>query len=142
MPKLETTTVKNARVRRLKDELNIILEMVTQTREALQEDTKDLSTGRLVQAKLTDKHIKMLKELTIMFRELTTARIALDKAEKQLEKEMTPLEEKQAVAEFIMNMPGKERGIFLKKVIIAHNTDKQPVWNAADLTETLEVSDE
>lgn len=121
-PPVDTTRVKNARIIRLKDELNRILEMVTQSREAL--EITGMTPGREHQARLSADYLKGLRELTVMFRELTTSRIALDKAEKSLEKEMTPAEEKAAVFDFVLAMPGKERGPFLKKLILAHNAAK------------------
>lgn len=131
-PKPDTTRVKNERVIRLKDELNRILEMVTLSREALQ--IEGMTQGRENQARLSADYLRGLRELTVMFRELTTSRIALDKAEKMLEKEMSPADEKAAVKDFILAMPTSERAYFIKSLIKSHNDMK------ADRQEDLQTA--
>lgn len=111
---------RSARVIRLKEELNLILEVVVHAREAL---SNELSS-EVAQKKLSidAKFLSKLKALTSAYRELTDARIRLDKSERTLEKELTPAEEKQAVREFILSLEGKERASMIKGLIVDHNS--------------------
>jgi hypothetical protein len=120
--KPDTVTVRNERVMRLKDELNKILSLVVDSREAL---TRELELAESPYKKekesITTNYLKKLRELTVMFRELTASRIALDKAERTLERDMTPADAKAAVQEFILSLPARERGLFIKRLTRLHN---------------------
>lgn len=120
----DTVRVRNERVVRLKDELNLILELVVHSREAL---TSELSS-EFAQKKLAiDKpFLTKLKELTACYNSLTDARIRLDKADRSLEKDLSPAEEKEAVREFILSLAASERGRFLKQMVVAHNAALSP----------------
>jgi hypothetical protein len=115
----DTVRVRNDRVIRLKEELNLILELVVHSREAL---TNELSS-EFAQKKLAiDKpFLTKLKELTACYNSLTDARIRLDKAERSLEKDLSPAEEKEAVRDYVLSLGRAERGKFLKQMITKHN---------------------
>lgn len=93
---------RSERALRLKNELNLILEMVVHAREALQ---NELNT-EFAQKKISiDKpFLDRLKGLTACFTQLTESRIRLDKAEKEMEAEMTPAEEREAVRAFVKSL--------------------------------------
>lgn len=95
-------TARSERALRLKNELNLVLELVVHSREALQ---NELNT-EFAQKKLSiDKtFLTKLKELTACFNSLTASRIQLDKAERAMEKEMTPQEEREAVFNFMASL--------------------------------------
>lgn len=99
----------------LKTELNAILALVQHSREALQNEL----SSETAQKKLfiDEKFIKKLKELSSCFGSLTDARIRLEKAEKAMEKEFTPEQEKQAVREFVAELEGRERGKFIRDLV-------------------------
>lgn len=118
-PKLDSVRVRNERVIRLKEELNRILELVVHSREALENELKSETAQRKLF--IDEKFIKKLKELTGCYNALTQSRIQLDKAERTLEKELTPGEERDAVVEFIQALDGIERGRLLKRLVIWHN---------------------
>lgn len=109
---------RSARVIRLKEELNKILELVVHSRESLENELG----SEFAQKKLSiDKAFLLkLKELTACYNSLTASRIALDKSEKAMEKEMTPAEEVDAVITFIASLDNQERGNVLRKMIDAH----------------------
>jgi len=151
MPLPERTKVvpgvreRSVRVIRLKEELNLILELVVHSREAL---TSELST-EFAQKKLSidAKFLDKLKALTSMYETLTKARIGLDKAEHSLEKEMTPGEEKQAVYDFIMGLEARERADAIRRLVGWHrektpSSTGKPIndarWDVVDPPETSE----
>ncbi len=111
-------TERSARAIRLKEELNLILELVVHSRESLNNELN----SEFAQKKLSvDKpFISKLKDVSACYNSLTDARIRLDKAEKALEAEMTPAEEMAAVRAFIMALDNKERIMFLNKLFEAH----------------------
>lgn len=109
---------RTERVRRLRDELNLQLELVCHSRESLQiqmlsshEDSLGISVD----------YLKKLKELTSCFNSLTDARIRLLKAEKQREDDMTPEEEKETVREFLRGMDLAERKEFMADLVSLSN---------------------
>lgn len=107
-----TLTERNQRVIRMKDELIKVLDLVTRCRESLE---GEVSEGLAAKMKGVDlDFLRRLKELTVMFSNMTDARIRLDKAEKLLENDLTPLEERQAVIEYIHSMENQDRGEFLR----------------------------
>lgn len=111
---------RSARVIRLKEELNLILEVVVHAREALSNELK----SEVAQKKLSidAKFLGKLRALTSAYRELTDARIRLDKSERTLEKELTPAEELEAVREHVLSLENPERGKFLRDLIRRHNS--------------------
>lgn len=117
-------TERSARALLLKNELNVILELVVHAREALQ---SELST-EFAQKKLSiDKpFLDKLKGLTACFTELTASRIRLDKAEKEMEAEMTPVEELNAIESHVMSMANEERYNFIQRLWAAHRAVRDP----------------
>jgi uncharacterized protein YdcH (DUF465 family) len=93
---------KNEVFVRLKDELDKTIALVVHARESLDNELdsewaqKKLSVDKAFLAKL--------KELTASFNSLTESKIRLDKAEKAIEKELTPEEEREAVKYYLMAM--------------------------------------
>lgn len=109
---------RSARVIRLKEELNLILELVVHSRESLE---NELDTEFAQKKFSIDKSfLAKLKDLTACYDKLTDARIRLDKSEKAMEAEMTPQEEKAAVRAFILSLENKERIQFLNSLMEAH----------------------
>ena len=109
-------TERSARAVRLKNELNVMLELIVKMRERLENELADV-THKFID----DKFITKVNKLSQSFERLTSARIQLDKAEKALEAEMTPAEEMAAVREFILTgLDNTERAKFLWKLNEAH----------------------
>lgn len=109
---------RSARAIRLKEELNLILELVVHSRESLNNELQSEFAQK--QFSVDKPFISKLKDLTACYNSLTDARIRLDKAEKAMEAEMTPQEEKAAVRAFIMSLENKERIQFLTSMLEAH----------------------
>lgn len=110
---------RSARVIRLKEELNKILELVVLARETL---TNEL--GMDFQRKnevINGSWLKKLKELTTAYNTLTDSRIRLDKSEKSLEREMTPEEEIDAISTFLLSLEFQDRSELLRRFIREHN---------------------
>jgi len=93
---------KNEVFVKLKDELDKTIKLVVHARESLDNELdsewaqKKLSVDKAFLAKL--------KELTSSFNSLTESKIRLDKAEKAIEAELTPAEERDAVKRYLMDM--------------------------------------
>ncbi len=131
---------RSARVIRLKEELNLILELVVHSRESLQNELN----SEFAQKKLSiDKQfLTKLKDLTASYNSLTASRIQLDKSERTMEKEMTPSEEKQAVFDYFLSLDGGERARMLRAMIAAHNDMKGPQGVRTDWLAKLAPEDE
>ena len=112
------TRARSERVVRLKDELNRILELVVHSRESLVNELDN----EIAQKKLSidTTFLKKLKELTACYNSLTDARIRLDKAEKSLEEDLTPMEEREAALDYIKGMDDKERAEMISELIAYH----------------------
>lgn len=94
---------KNELILRLKDELDRTIALVVHARESL-ENELDSEWARKKLA--VDKaFVSKLKELTASFNSLTESKIRLDKAERAMEADMTPSEEREAVKIYLSNMP-------------------------------------
>jgi hypothetical protein len=99
---LSTVAGKNEVFVKLKDELDKTIKLVVHARESLDNELdnewaqKKLSVDKAFLAKL--------KELTSSFNSLTESKIRLDKAEKAIEAELTPAEEREAVKRYLMDM--------------------------------------
>lgn len=116
---------RSERARVLKEELNRVLELVVHAREALENELN----SEFAQKKLgIDKpFVDKLKSLAACFTTLTESRIRLDKAEREMEAEMTPQEEKQAVRAFVMGvLSNDERREFIKSLWEAHKEACDP----------------
>jgi hypothetical protein len=109
---------RSERAIRLKNELNLILELVVNARESLQNEfTTEISKK---QYSVDKAYLTKLKELTACFNSLTDSRIRLDKAEKAMEKEMTPQEEKEAVCAFVASLHNEERYHIIQRMWREH----------------------
>ena len=121
---VDSVRVRNERVVRLKDELNLILELVVHSREAL---TFELSSEFAQKRLMIDKpFLTKLKELTACYNSLTDARIRLDKADRSLEKDLSPAEEKEAVREFVAALGNEERYRFLTQMVTSYKAGLDP----------------
>lgn len=90
---------RTARALRLRNELQMILELVVNIRGRLETELKDA-----VSAKFIDKgFVTKLKDLTACYQTLTTCQMNLNKSEKAMEEDMTPAQELKAVKDFIKN---------------------------------------
>lgn len=118
MPPRTTLQERNQRVIRMKDELIKVLDLVSRCRQSIEDEVSD---GLAAKMKSVDvDFLRRLKELSVIFNNMTDARIRLDKAEKQLENDLTPAEEQQGVVEYIKALPNQERGTFLRSRINEH----------------------
>lgn len=101
-------------VMRLKDELNAALAVVAHARESL---TNEMNT-EWAQKKLSvdDKFLKKLQSMTAAFNSLTESKIRLDKAERAMEADMTPEEEREAVKQYLMDMVPSDLSAFIADV--------------------------
>lgn len=113
-----TLRERNERVIRMKDELIKVLDLVSRCRQSIEDE---VSTGVAAKMKSIDvDFLKRLKELSVIFNNMTDARIRLDKAEKMLENDLTPAEEQQAVIDYIKALPSQERGEFIRRAADHH----------------------
>lgn len=99
---------KNEVIVRLKEELDEAIKLVVHARESLSNELQ----SEWAQKKLAvDKtFVSKLKELTASFNSLTASKIQLDKAEKAMERDLTPEEERAAVMGYLADMePGELR---------------------------------
>lgn len=115
---------RSARAIRLKEELNMILELVVHSRQALENEL----SSEFAQKKLSvDKaFISKLKDLSGCYHSLTASRIQLDKAERQMEAEMTPAQEKQAVRDFVASLGTDESYDIIHEMWRAHKKRRKP----------------
>lgn len=113
-PNTITTAAATKRVARLKNELDLQLELICHSRENLQQE---MLTSYAASTGLKQDHLKALQQLTACFNDLTRARIALLKAEREAEDSMTPADEKEAVEEYILSMQPAEQREFLSKLV-------------------------
>jgi len=112
---------RNAMVVRLKDELQATIDIVAHTRESLERELGD-QTDRWSKLGASKEFIARLKDLTSSFNSLTEAKIRLDKAEKQLEEDMTPEEEYQVVLQYLVDMDPEPYKVGMKSVRKRRNT--------------------
>lgn len=99
---------KNAIITRLKEELDAAIRLVVHARESLENEL----SSEWAQKKLAiDKtFVSKLRELTASFNSLTESKIRLDKAERAMEQDLSPEEEREAVKGYLMDMtPGELR---------------------------------
>jgi uncharacterized protein YdcH (DUF465 family) len=104
---------RNKVVVRLKDELDSAIALVTHARESL---TNEMNS-EWAQKKLSvdDKFLRKLKEMTAAFNSLTESKIRLDKAERAMEADMTLEEEREAVMQYLADMPDGELRSFVAR---------------------------
>lgn len=97
---------RNAVIVKLKEELDAAIELVVHARESLDNEL----SSEWAQKKLSvdDKFLKKLAQLTASFNSLTESKIRLDKAEKAMERDMTPDEEAEAVTRYLADLKAQE----------------------------------
>ena len=118
-------TERSARAVRLKNELNVMLELIVKMRERLENELADSAQQKFIDKNFIDK----VNKLAQSFERLTASRIQLDKAEKSLEAEMSPAEEMAAVRTFILEgLDNTERAKFLWKLNESHKKLTGGVW--------------
>ena len=124
-------TERSARAIRLRNELNLILELVVKMRERLE---RELAESDQVQSKFIGKDfIDKVNKLAQSYERLTSSRIALVKAEKAAEDEMTPAQEMEAVRTFVLEgLDNTERAKFLWKLNAAHKKLTGGEWPPKD----------
>ena len=105
---------KNEVFVQLKNELDSAIKLVVHARESLD---NELST-EWAQKKLSvdANFLKKLKELTASFNSLTESKIRLDKAEKAIERDLTPEEECEAVKLYLMELSPIDLRTLVKEV--------------------------
>lgn len=142
MPRPAKTTLRerNERVIRMKDELVKVLDLVSRCRQSIEDEVSDGLAGKMKSVDVD--FLRRLKELSVIFNNMTDARIRLDKAEKMLENDLTPAEEQQAVVEFIKALPTAERGTFLRSRVTEHLETLSHTRHLAGKAGTLAKLDE
>lgn len=124
---------RSARAIRLREELNLILELVVHSRQALENEL----SSEFAQKRLSvDKaFVGKLKDLTSCYQTLTQSQIQLNKNEKQMEADMTPAQEKQAVRDFVASLGSDERYDLIHEMWRTHKKLRKP--NGAPTPDTL-----
>lgn len=93
---------KNEVITQLKHELDSAIRLVVHSRESLENElSSDWAQKKLG---IDTNFLKKLKELTAAFNSLTESKIRLDKAERAMEAELTPEEERAAVLGYLIDM--------------------------------------
>lgn len=106
---------RNKIVIRLKAELDAAIELVAHARESLSNELQ----SEWAQKKLSadDKFLRKLKEMTASFNSLTESKIRLDKAEKNMEEDMTPDEELETVKQYLRELDAATLKAVLAEVV-------------------------
>lgn len=99
-------STRNAVVTKLKEELDSTIKLVVHARESLDNELD----SEWAQKKLSvdEKFLKKLAQLTASFNSLTESKIRLDKAEKAMERDLTPAEEQEAVVGYLASLKPQE----------------------------------
>ena len=95
-------STRNAVITKLKDELDAAIKLVVHARESLDNELD----SEWAQKKLSvdANFLKKLAALTSSFSSLTDSKIRLDKAEKAMERDLTPAEEQEAVVGYLAGL--------------------------------------
>jgi hypothetical protein len=95
-------STRNAVITKLKEELDAAIKLVVHARESLDNELD----SEWAQKKLSvdEKFLKKLSQLTASFNSLTESKIRLDKAEKAMERDLTPAEEQEAVVGYLASL--------------------------------------
>jgi len=99
-------STRNAVITKLKEELDAAISLVVHARESLDNELD----SEWAQKKLSvdEKFLKKLAQLTASFNSLTESKIRLDKAEKAMERDLTPAEEQEAVVGYLASLKPQE----------------------------------
>lgn len=114
---------KAARAIRLRNELQMILELVVNIRGRLQTELDDAVSAKFINKEFVTK----LKDLTACYQTLTSCQVQLTKSEKLMEDAMTPAQELKAVKDFIKNeLTAAERYDVIHDLWAWHLAQKNP----------------
>lgn len=99
-------STRNAVITKLKEELDAAIKLVVHARESLDNELD----SEWAQKKLSvdANFLKKLAQLTASFNSLTESKIRLDKAEKAMERDLTPAEEQEAVVGYLAQLKPQE----------------------------------
>ena len=99
-------STRNAVITKLKEELDAAIKLVVHARESLDNELD----SEWAQKKLSvdANFLKKLAQLTASFNSLTESKIRLDKAEKAMERDLTPAEEQEAVVGYLASLKPQE----------------------------------
>jgi hypothetical protein len=100
-----------------------MLAIVVKAREALEYEMDEVRNPDKKIDFVGSDYLRKIKEITVSFNNLTDSSIRLAKAEKELENDMTPDEEREAVAEYIKTMEYEERMKFLNRLNAWHKAN-------------------
>jgi hypothetical protein len=132
----------NQRVVRLRDELQCMLDMGVHAREALQNELE----GLVAQKRLfiDGEWLRKFKELASTYNSMTDAHVRLSKAEKTLENELTPEEERDAVLSYVYALKPEDRYTILREMNLFHskNNGRARKWLILDEEEHGEAENE
>lgn len=115
---------RKERIARLRQELNAQLDLISYSREQLEEEVKTSLDHKGYTTSVD--FIKKLRELSACFGSVTDARIRLLKAEKAHEDDMSPDDEKRAVRSFVRSLECSERRDMIASLILAFHKDFGP----------------
>lgn len=110
----------STKVVRMKDELASMLVIVSNLRSGLEHEMADGMGYKLLDA--NPKVLTKIKELAATLNSLTDAKVRIDKAEKQMATEMTPEEERDAVATYVKSLEDSVRREFIMNLVRYHNS--------------------
>ena len=97
---------ENWRVRRLGDELDQLIKLVSWARESLQNELYEGMGYKKLG--ISEKDLRRLKDLTTTVNSAVEAKIRYDKAQKGLADTMTPEEERAAVIAYVKSLEPEE----------------------------------
>jgi hypothetical protein len=107
-----STLTRSERTKRLKDELQLTLELLTKVRGRL---IAELATSKA--ADVSRDYTGRLKDVTACYADLTTNAIRLAQSEKKLGDELTPAEERDTAVEYILSLEPSERDTVIAYLI-------------------------
>jgi hypothetical protein len=99
-------STRNAVITKLKTELDAAISLVVHARESL--DNELDSEWARKKLSVDAQFLKKLAQLTASFNSLTESKIRLDKAEKAMERDLTPAEEQEAVVGYLAQLKPQE----------------------------------
>jgi hypothetical protein len=132
----------NQRVVRLRDELQNMLDLSVHAQDALKAELE----GAIAQKRLfiDGEWLRKFKELASTYNSLTDAHVRLSKAEKTLENELTPEEERDAVTSYVYSLKPEDRYTILREMNLFHskNNGRARRWLILDEEEHGEGDNE
>lgn len=121
----ETTRQKNTRLQQLKEELVLQLDLIVDARDKLEREfRKEGVAGKFV----TKDWISRLKDLTSCFNSVTESKIRVEAAERKIDKDLTPAEEREAVIDFVLS--ADDSAEIIKYLVATYEAEKGQLWKA------------